>query len=282
MTEIANSEQGAQWNGAQGESWLANEAMLEPMMGETDVILAEAARAAPGEAVLDIGCGTGGGSIAYARRTGPGGRVLGVDISAPLLARAEERRREAGLANLAFLLADAQIEPMEGPFDLMVSRFGVMFFEDPVAAFRNIARAIRPGGRICFVSWTGPDQNPWFAVPKAAAEAVLGSGPPADPNAPGPMAFGDIDRVLGILGAAGLAGAAGERRTFQLATMDIAAAAGLAARVGPAARLVREKAAGAAEIEAIVAEVRARFAPFVTASGLRIPGEINLFHAHRA
>ncbi len=157
----------------------------------------------------------------------------------------------------------------------------MMFFDDPAAALRNVARALRSGGRLAFVAWAGLDRNPWFAVPQAAGEARLGPAAAGDPDAPGPMAFRDIGRVLDLMRAAGLAEATGERRAFDLAAPDPEAVARLATRIGPAARLIREKDAGEADVMAIAADVRARFAPFETATGTRIPGEINLFRARR-
>jgi SAM-dependent methyltransferase len=200
--------------------------------------------------------------------------VLGLDISAPLVARAEERRRALGVGNLAFALGDAQVHRFEpARADLAASRFGVMFFADPVAAFRNLARGLRPGGRVVFVAWAGPEQNPFFTLPMQAATARLGPAAPADPDAPGAMAFRNPDRVLGILAAAGLADA----RATPFAA-DLHHPGGLQAllrflpNAGPIARLLREKNGTDADREAILADLATALAPFETSDGIRIPG----------
>ena len=205
MTE-ANADQATFWNAQPGQNWVDFQADLDAQLSEVTDRLLAACAARPGERVLDIGCGAGGSTLALAAAVGAVGSVLGLDLSEPLLARAEERRRDLALGNVRFARGDAQDHPFApGGFDLAASRFGVMFFADPVAAFRNIARALRPGGRLVFVAWAGPEHNPWFAIPQRAAVARLGPVAPTPPDAPGPMAFRDAARVTGLLEAAGLA-----------------------------------------------------------------------------
>jgi ubiquinone/menaquinone biosynthesis C-methylase UbiE len=146
-------------------------------------------RAFPGEGgrVLDVGCGAGATTLAMARRVGPAGLCLGVDISAPLVAAAEARAARDGAANARFLCADAQTaELAAGGFDVAMSRFGVMFFDDPDAAFANLRRALKRGGRLTCLAWRGPMENPMFSVPALAAMPYLPPAPPPDPNAPPP------------------------------------------------------------------------------------------------
>ncbi|MBL8226125.1 MAG: class I SAM-dependent methyltransferase [Chromatiales bacterium] len=174
------------------------ERLLEPL---TEALYA-AATVVAGEAVLDVGCGGGATSRELARRAGPARRVTGVDVSAPILAVARERSRD--LPNLVFETADAAdaAAPVRR-HDVLVSRFGVMFFADPVAAFANLRHWLVPGGRVAFLCWQSLDRNPWMAVPAGAAFRIVPAPPPPEPGAPGPFAFADADRTLGILERAG-------------------------------------------------------------------------------
>jgi len=165
----------------------------------------DVARLAPGERVLDVGCGHGTTTLEAARRVAPGGAAVGVDITPPLLARARERAAEAGVGNVGFLEGDAQVYPFEeGAFDAVISRFGTMFFEDPEAAFANLGRALRPRGRLAIVCWQGPLESEWIGV--AAGVAVAHFGKPPDlgpPGAPGPFAFADGERLRRVVEAGG-------------------------------------------------------------------------------
>src|SRR5881628_2723223 len=160
----------------------------------------ERARIGAGERVIDIGCGCGDTTIALARRVGPAGLVLGIDVSAPMLARAADAAREAGVAHVRFEHADAQTHRFPAQaFDVLYSRFGVMFFSDPAAAFGNLRTALRPGGRLGFVCWQAVPENPWIAVPLEAAAQHMALPPPPAPGAPGPFSFADPERVRRIL-----------------------------------------------------------------------------------
>ncbi|HUS68236.1 MAG TPA: class I SAM-dependent methyltransferase [Kofleriaceae bacterium] len=191
------------WNGEAGQRWAEQSAKIDASLAS----IAEAllARAAPrtGERVLDVGCGCGATSLLLADRVAPGGSVEGVDISAPMLAVARERA--AGRDDVRFTEADAGTQVFGPSFDLVFSRFGVMFFEDPVAAFANLRGALAPGGRLAFVCWRALKLNGWTFEPLQAARALLPPPTEGDPNAPGPFAFADGDRLRGILTAAGFA-----------------------------------------------------------------------------
>ncbi len=278
-----NAAQREFWNGPQGANWVANQAALDTLhAGVSALLLAEAAPAAGGR-VLDIGCGGGATTLAAGRAVGPRGTATGVDISEPLLALARRRAEAAEAANVAFLHADAALHRFEpGSADLVLSRFGLMFFADPVAAFRNLAAALAPGGRLVFVAWAGAERNPWFSLPLAAAVERLGPAAPSDPDAPGPMAFRDSGRVTGILADAGLARAAGEIRAVDLHLPGgLDAAADLALRIGPATRHVRDKGGSEDDVRAIAAGVRERLAPFVGDDGIRVPATVILYRAER-
>lgn len=278
-----NAAQRAFWNGPQGESWVTNQADLDALQAAVaDLLLAEAAPR-PGARLLDIGCGAGASTLAFAAAVGPRGTVTGIDISEPLLALARARAEDAGADNVTFLHADAAHHPFAATeADQVVSRFGLMFFADPVAAFRNIAAALRPGGTLVFTAWAPADRNPWFALPLAAAVERLGSSETSDPDAPGPMAFRDIGRVTTLLAAAGLSDATGTAREVDLHLAGgLDAAAALALRVGPATRHIRDKGGSDEDARAIAAAVRARFAGFVTPDGIRVPAVVNLYRATR-
>lgn len=162
----------------------------------------EAAAPAAGERVLDVGCGAGASSLALAARVGAGGQVLGVDISEPLIGRARALAPQD--TPVLFRLADASsAELPERAFDILFSRFGVMFFGDPTGAFAHMRRALKPGGRVAFVCWRGAAENDWMRLPMGAINGIVPPTAPPDPEAPGPFSFGDPARVARILTAAG-------------------------------------------------------------------------------
>jgi SAM-dependent methyltransferase len=200
--QVPNAGQLEQW-AREGEQWVAEadryDAMLEPF-GEA--VLA-AVGLSPGEQVADVGCGNGAVTIAAARRVGPNGMALGIDISRPMLDLARRRATQAGVGNVEFVEADAQVHPfVGGSLDAILSRFGVMFFEGPETAFANLAGALHPGGRLAFACWQDLFQNEWMLVPGAAAAQHVGL-PEMEPGAPGPFALADAGQVEHILASAG-------------------------------------------------------------------------------
>lgn len=192
----SNEPQIAYWNGRAGAKWSAMQVRLDAMLAPVTVELKGRAGAVAGQRVLDIGCGTGQTCMLW---LDGGAEVTGVDISAPMLALAAKRTA----AKATLVEADASVWRSHAPFDLAVSRFGVMFFDAPEAAFANIAANIRPGGRLLFACWRAPGENPWATAPMAAIRDLLPEAPPPDPNAPGPFAFASADRVRHILEVAG-------------------------------------------------------------------------------
>lgn len=200
----ANRDQAALWNDAAGRTWAEMQAVLDRMLAPFVERLVAEAFPGDGGCVLDIGCGAGATTLAMARRVGPQGRCLGVDISAPLVAAARERAAAEDLAAATFLEADAQTHDFDpGAFDAVMSRFGVMFFDDPEAAFANIRRAARPGAPLAFVAWRSPAENPFMTTAARATAHLLPPLPQPPPNAPGQFAFADGERVRRILAAAG-------------------------------------------------------------------------------
>ena len=232
-----------------------------------------------GDHVMDIGCGTGQSSLKAAAAVAPGGHVTGIDISEPMLARA--RTLAAPGDAITFTTADAADHPFTpGHFDAAISRFGTMFFADPVAAFSNICKAIRPNGVLAMSCWSDLGANPWFAVPSDAAKKQLGTPPSIDPDSPGPLAFRNIDRVCGILRQAGFTAVEGEAAEIELTPKgDLHHVASLAASIGPAARIMEHFQGSESDFMEIAADVETDYAGYVTASGIRIPAEINFFTA---
>ena len=283
MTE-ANKDQIAYWNGDMARRWLSVEDQLDEFFTNPLAELLRVADAQVGESVLDIGCGGGVSSFAVARQVGPTGKVVGVDVSNSMLERAQQHLAATDLDNVSFLEADAQRHTFEPEqFDLIVSRFGVMFFDDPVAAFRNIAVGLKPAGRLAMVAWGAiDDNNPWFSIPRNIAVAKLNppKAAPADPHVPGPFAFADVDRVVDILREAGLADVHGERAELQLEFKHSTdAAAAVTVSVGPAGRMLREANASTEVVATVQRDVAAQFARFAKGGVLRIPATVTLFTA---
>jgi SAM-dependent methyltransferase len=263
---VSNDEQIAAWNGAQGQAWVAMQARLDNQLLPLGRAVQSALAPRAGERILDIGCGSGQTTLDLADAVGSGGRVLGVDISEPLLTLARRRAAAAGVDRAEFVTADAQIHAFAPGHDAVYSRFGVMFFADPVAAFANLARALRPGGRLAFVCWRRPDENPIMMEPLAAAIAAgLPQPEPGPPHAPGPFAFADRERVSGILAAAGFTEIAIAAHDESIGGNDLEAALDLAFQVGPLGRMVRDK---PAERAAVTGAVRAVLARHVVAGGV--------------
>jgi SAM-dependent methyltransferase len=277
--KIVNADQAEFWSSTTGAQWVELQERIDGLLsGVLDRLLAEA-EPKSGQSVLDIGCGTGASVLALCEHVGPDGAVEGLDIAAQMLERARQRALAAGHENARFTLSDAQVHPFEPQvYDQVVSRFGVMFFEDTVAAFTNIARSVKPGGRMTFACWGPIADNPWFNVPRAAAIAELGAMPPVDPYAPGPMAFHDRDHVLGLFRRAGLTDARAEAVKVPLYPQgDVLTAATIASSIGPASRIIREKGGTQADAQAIANRVAVEFEKYATPQGVQVPARLNYY-----
>ncbi|MDX2166335.1 MAG: methyltransferase domain-containing protein [Deltaproteobacteria bacterium] len=266
-----NSDQIAYWNEQVGTTWVQQQAQIDKQIRPLGLVAMDRAGLRPGARVLDIGCGCGDTTLELARRVAPDGRVTAVDISAPMLARAREAAAAAGAA-AEFLQADAQTHAFApASFDIAFSRFGVMFFADPTAAFTNIRRAIVGGGRLAFVCWQALPDNPWMLTPFLAAMPHLPPITPPPPDAPGPFAFADPQRVRDILAGAGFSAIEIEplRQSLLIGGADLDAAVDFLLRMGPTARALRE-AGDPALTGRVAAAVREAMAPFHTPEGVKM------------
>lgn len=235
-----NDDQIAYWNGDAGQRWTAEQEEMDAMLAPFGRAVMEAAEVIKGDVVIDLGCGCGGTSLELAQRTGAVGRVLGIDISTPMLARAQERAKAAGASHLSFVNTDASTHAFEPQAaDLAFSRFGVMFFADPVAAFANIHKGLRADAKLAFACWRPIAENAWVSMPREIALRHVAPPEPTPPTAPGPFAFADPAHVAGILGRAGFRGITFAR--FDHVMRHEGTPEALAedvARMGPASRLI--------------------------------------------
>jgi ubiquinone/menaquinone biosynthesis C-methylase UbiE len=281
----ANEEQAEYWGQSEnGTKWLTYEDQLDHALAPVLDLVLSRAGLSEGMKVLDIGCGTGVSTLAAARSVGPNGQVLAADISQPFLDRAASRAAENGLKNLQFQYADVQTFAFEPSLmDVAISRFGVMFFSDSVAAFANIAKALKPGAQMTFAAWGPLDVNPWFRIPHVAAVKRLGQPPRVDRYAPGPLAFHDLDHVKGMMAQAGLSDVKAEAVSLNLQGVNgVEGTAKLCMRVGPAARVIAHFEGDEQDVQAIQKNVTDEFQLLQTDKAPHIPAVINLFQARRA
>ena len=235
-----NDQQIEQWSGLIGQRWAEYQSRMDEALRPLGDAAVLACSPQPGEHVLDIGCGCGDSTVELARLVGASGHVTGVDVSPPMLAVA--RQRSGALSQVSLLEADASRAALP-QVDVVYSRFGVMFFDDPTAAFTHLHAALRTGGRLAFVCWRSPPENEWVKVPLEGISPHLVPEPAPDPHAPGPFAFASRARVTQILGDAGFR----DVRIEPLDTLvtwtrspDLEVGVDLLARMGPASRKLND------------------------------------------
>jgi SAM-dependent methyltransferase len=269
-----NADQIAYWNGPGGQRWASRQQAQDIPLAPVADALIDRAKPKAGERIIDIGCGSGATTIAFAHKVGPSGYALGVDVSGPML---EQARLSAPKdAVIDFVLADATIYPFQpASFDLLASRFGVMFFADPAKSFANMRKALRPSGRLTFACWREPRENPWMMAPLQAVYKHVPKLPQQGPEDPGPFAFASETRVHRILGEAGFSGVAMEPCPLSL---DIAIGRGLEAAVqsaleiGPANRALEGQ---PAQLRAAATNsIRETLAPFVKGDAVPLAASI--------
>jgi SAM-dependent methyltransferase len=249
----------------------------------TDLLLQTAAPRR-GEAVLDVGCGTGATLLRLAAAVGMEGHVLGCDVSAPMLALARQRIAAAEVCNVNVVQADAQSHEFpENAFDLLISRFGVMFFAHPTAAFTNLRRPLRPEGRLAFVCWAPLADNPFFLLPMQIAARHLGSAEPTPPRAPGPLAFSEPDYVRDILASAGWKEVQiKDRRPPLLGFATAKEQAAFSIEMGPVSRLIAERQPDPATVETLRMELTNELATYATNTMIEIPSRVYYVTARAA
>lgn len=203
---VRNSDQAALWNGAAGTAWVDAQPLLDEMLRPFETLLTEQIKPGFDGRVLDVGCGTGSTTLAIASRLGAKGSCVGVDISEPMLTLARKRALDAE-TRATFVCADAQTHAFEpASYDVVLSRFGVMFFDDPVEAFANLRRAAGRAARLSFIAWRSSEENPFMTTAERTATPMLPNLPPRKPGGPSQFAFADGDLVRSILGASGWTG----------------------------------------------------------------------------
>jgi SAM-dependent methyltransferase len=258
----ANEDQIKFWNDKAGQDWTSLQARMDVNLSAIGDAVLALADARAGMAVLDVGCGTGATSLAMAAA---GAKVTSLDVSKPMLGLARKRAAEAGL-DIAFIEADASAHAFAPEYDLIFSRFGVMFFDDPIGAFANLHRALRTGGRLAFVCWRPLAENLWAAAPLGAAKPFLPEQPSPDPLAPGPFAFADPQRILSILTDVGFHDVEIEKYDGVMRMgRDIPTIAAQTLQIGPLSRAVGE--ADEVTRVKIVEAVRAVMGKFATTDG---------------
>jgi SAM-dependent methyltransferase len=278
---IANTAQSEHWNTGEGiNHWIANHARYDRMHASFTTLILGAADPQPGDRLLDVGCGCGGTTLAAARLIAPA-QATGLDLSGPMLAQARADAEAADLANVVFQQGDAQVHELQpAGFDAVISRFGVMFFEDPVAAFANIRSATRSGGRLVFVCWQPLAANQWLLLPQRALAEHVPPPAPADDDGPGMFALADPDRIRSVLGAAGWPDVevSSEQASILVGGGGSVDDATEFLRTGSMSRTMLAR-ADAATADQAIASVRAAISPYADAEGVHLGAAVWLVQA---
>jgi len=261
-----DNEQSALWNGLAGRAWVESQELLDRMLKPFEDLLVQAVAARPAARVLDVGCGTGSTTLAVARALGSEGRCTGVDISGPMIVAAQSRAGREG-SPAGFIQADAQVHPFDAAgFDLIISRFGVMFFDDPVQAFANLRCAASEAAGLQLIVWRSPAENPFMTTAERAAAPLLPQLPARQPDAPGQFGFADPQRVRRILEQGGWAG-------IDIRPVDVACTlperdlVTYLTRLGPLARVLPE--VDEPTRSRVIDTARAAFDPYVHGDEVR-------------
>ncbi len=269
MNDMINADMNEYWNGDGGHKWVRFQDRMDASLIPFGHKAMAAAAVSADECVIDVGCGCGDTTLEMARRVGPAGQVLGIDISEPILARARTRAASTGERNVTFERGDAQIHRFApAAADVMYSRFGIMFFDDPAAAFGNLRRGLKPGGRVAFICWRPVRDNEWISLSLDVVAKHVPLPPPPGSEAPGPLSFSDPDRVRRILTSAGLSDIAieGSHTPFKVGgTLDEAVE--FLTQMGPASGAIAQSDADEETRSRIAADMRDALTPYDTGQG---------------
>jgi SAM-dependent methyltransferase len=277
-THDTASEQRALWNGAAGRAWVDAQAVLDRLFTPLEDLLVEAVTAASAHSVLDVGCGTGSTTLAIARALGPQGRTIGVDLSEPMIALARTRAEHQHVS-AEFVCADAQTHTFElSGVDMITSRFGVMFFSDPVHAFSNLRRAARSDAQLRLIVWRSGEENPFMTTAERAAAPLLPELPPRRSDGPGQFAFANRDHVHSILDTSGWSGIDFQRLDV-LCTLAEEDLARYATRLGPVGMFLQN--ADEETRTRIAREVRSAYDPYVHGDEVRFTAACWMIIARR-
>ena len=265
-TQESDSEQSRLWNGPAGRAWVDRQPLLDRLFAPLGTLLIESLAGHSLGRVLDVGCGTGAVTLALASPSGDAGECVGIDISAPMIEAARARAEREG-SRARFVCADAQAHAFApAGFDTLVSRLGVMFFDDPVAAFANLRRAARDAAALRFLAWRAAAENPFMTTAERAAAPLLPRLPARRPGAPGQFGFADRERVESILAQAGW-GAIAIRPVDLACSLPARELVPYLSRLGPVGIALEQ--ADAATRERVIETVRAAFEPFVQGDEVR-------------
>jgi SAM-dependent methyltransferase len=261
-TKHIDTEQLKLWNGIAGRAWVESQEMLDRILQPFEEILVAAISERPRKHVLDVGCGTGGTTLTIARLLEGSGRCTGIDLSVPMI-DATRARAERMLNPPFFICADAQRYELEpATFDMIVSRFGVMFFDDPTRAFANLKSAATNDAEMRFIAWRSAAENPFMTTAERAAAKFLPNLPPRRPDAPGQFAFADARRVRSILQESGWAGI--EIRPIEVdCTLPEKELLSYITRLGPVGRILQEEELDERSLTQLIETMRAAFESYV-------------------
>ncbi|MBV9816241.1 MAG: class I SAM-dependent methyltransferase [Alphaproteobacteria bacterium] len=278
-----NAAQLEYWNNVAGPRWVGLAGYVEKRVERVNDLLLARSAVRPGEKVLEVGCGTGAATMPLAEAVGETGEVVGIDISEPMLTAARQRISQRDQHNVTLLRGDAQIYLFPPDrFDLITSRFGVMFFADPIAAFQNLLGATRPGGRLCFACWAPLEENRHWLIPYEVALRHLGPPAPKPPREPGPLAFSEPDYVRSVLEVAGYGHIEIRRETPDIIGASPAEEAEHACIMGPSGRLIEEKKPPDSVRELIKREMTEAFAAYAKGGDMALPSTVFLVTARRS